>query len=114
MRLIVDRPHNDLLQQAVSTGFLGLAACVWLWVAIFRAGWRISCIERAEGSAMRFSARLLGGAVAYFCQLQFSNSYISVAPVFWTLVGLLAVYEGASQRRGRFGSLKQPAEWYKK
>ncbi len=99
MRIDVDRPHNDLLQQAVATGLLGLAAYLWMWCMLFRTGWRA-----ARGShggprlepapwAEAVAAGLLGGAAGYFVQLQFSFSYVSVAPMFWTLVGTLLALE---------------------
>lgn len=86
MRIEVDRPHNDLLQQAVSTGLLGLAAYVWLWGTVFRTGWQAA---RADPGRAGLASGLLAGCAAYFVQLQFSFSYVSVAPVFWSLVGIL-------------------------
>ncbi len=124
--LIIDRPHNDLLQQAVSTGLLGLAVYVWLWLTMLRTAWQVARRERRRavvasasvtvlppsaggvrslsGGARslsgggglgeaRFGAALasglVGGLAAYFAQLQFSFNYVSVAPVFWILVGAL-------------------------
>lgn len=91
MRIEVDRPHSDLLQQAVSTGLLGLGAYVWLWCTLFRAGWQAARGDRGSASdaAGGIAAGLLGGIAGYFLQLQFSFSYVSVAPVFWSLAGVL-------------------------
>ena len=36
------------------------------------------------------SAGLFGGFVAYLAQLQLSFSFVSVAPLFWVLVGAVA------------------------
>ncbi len=95
-RVYVDRPHNDLLQQAVATGFIGLAAYVWLWTVLFKTAWRTARTAGPVAPA-GLAAGLLGGLVAYFFQLQFSFSYVSVAPVFWCLVGLLlALDKGAA------------------
>lgn len=135
-RLIVDRPHNDLLQQAVSAGLIGAAAYGWLWLAMLRTAWQaarpaagapgpgpwsapgskagarptvrtsyVAAPPWAPPGGVRASGRgggpaegrlaaavasgLLGGLAAYLAQLQFSFSFVSVAPVFWTLVGLL-------------------------
>jgi hypothetical protein len=92
-RIYVDRPHNDLLQQAVSTGLLGLAAYVWMWGAVFAATWRAARAAAPATPGAGAAAGMLGGFAAYFCQLQFSFSYVSVAPVFWTLVGVALVLE---------------------
>jgi len=95
MRIEVDRPHSDLLQQAVSTGLLGLGAYVWLWCTLFRAGWQAARADRgnAANAAGGVAAGLLGGCAGYFVQLQFSFSYVSVAPVFWSLAGVLLALE---------------------
>lgn len=92
MRIVVDRPHNDLLQQVVATGFIGLAAYGWMWSALFRTAWRVGRDGEREDVAC-IAAGLLGGFAAYFVQLQFSFSYVSVAPVFWSFVGLLLALE---------------------
>ncbi len=94
--LVVDRPHNDLLQQAISTGLVGLGLYVWLWVMIFQTVGRSACAERLGRTSAGVAAGLLGGMVAYFCQLQLSFSYVSVAPVFWSLVGLALALGQAS------------------
>jgi len=97
-QIIVDRPHNDLLQQAVSTGLVGLAAYLWLWGAVFRTGWRVARADREAALSVPsagLAACLLGGAAGYFAQLQLSFSYVSVATVFWSLVGLLLALDMA-------------------
>jgi len=91
--LIVDRPHNDLLQQAIATGLVGLAAYLWLWAALVRTAWRAARTGRTPGAAA-LGAGLFGGFVAYFAQLQVLFSYVSVAPVFWVLVGVLLALDG--------------------
>ncbi len=96
MHIVVDRPHNDLLQQAVAAGFVGLAAYGWVWMALFRTAWRMGRTGQREGVACT-AAGLLGGFAAYFVQLQFSFSYVSVAPVFWSLVGLLLALDSGSR-----------------
>lgn len=90
----VDRPHNDLMQQAVSTGLVGLAAYIWMWSALFKTAWRAARAAAPDTLAARLTGGLLGGFAAYAFQLQFSFSYVSVAPVFWSLVGLLLVISG--------------------
>ncbi|HLN13556.1 MAG TPA: hypothetical protein VK587_10205, partial [bacterium] len=97
MNLIVDRPHNDLLQQAIATGLVGLAAYLWLWGALLRTGWRVARAGAAPWTRT-LAAGLLGGLVAYFVQLQLAFSYVSVAPVLWVLIGVLLVLD-----RGRAG-----------
>lgn len=95
-RVYVDRPHNDLLQQAVAAGLIGLAVYVWMWTALFRTAWKIARSGRAA-PASGLASGLLGGFTAYIIQLQASFSFVSVAPVFWCLVGVLFALETSAR-----------------
>jgi O-antigen ligase len=102
--IIVDRPHNDLLQQAIAAGIVGLAAYVWLCWTVLAVAWRTARgriygdhgLRRGDDRQSSLvdpalvGAGLFGGFVAYFAQLQLSFSYVSVAPLFWVLVGAAA------------------------
>lgn len=112
--VIVDRPHNDLLQHAVAAGFVGLGAYVWLWYTVLRMTWRAARVRGAGDHGLRrgddrrsllvdppvIAAGLFGGFVAYLAQLQLSFSYVSVAPVFWVLVGAAAALRPRVAWRG--------------
>lgn len=102
--IIVDRPHNDLLQQAIAAGLVGLAAYVWLWFAVLRTAWQTARARVYGDHGLRrgddrrsslvdpsvIGPGLLGGFAAYLAQLQLSFSYVSVAPLFWVLLGAAA------------------------
>ena len=102
--VIVDRPHNDLLQQAIAAGLLGLAAYLWLWSAVLSTAWKTARARAHGDHGLRrgddrpsllvdpsvIGPGLAGGLAAYFAQLQLSFSYVSVAPLFWVLVGAVA------------------------
>jgi O-antigen ligase len=115
--VIVDRPHNDLLQQAIASGVVGLAAYLWLWWAILCGAWR-TARSRAYGDhglgrgddrrsllvdPQIIGAGLLGGFASYLAQLQLSFSFVSVAPVFWVLVGTVAALRPRVAWTGRPG-----------
>ena len=102
--IIVDRPHNDLLQQAIAAGLLGLAAYLWFWSTVLRTAWQTARARGYGDHGLRrgddtrsplvdprvIGPGLVGGFAAYFAQLQLSFSYVSVAPVFWVLLGVVA------------------------
>lgn len=74
----VDRAHNDLLHTAATTGLLGLAAYLWIFVSYFRdayarGGWTL--------------AALSGGVLAYFVQLQTAFPSIVSNVAFWSILG---------------------------
>lgn len=123
-QIVVDRPHNDLLQQAIAAGLVGLAAYLWLWWAVLRTTWQTARARVHGDHGLRrgddrrsslvdpavIGPGLLGGFAAYFAQLQLSFSYVSVAPLFWVLVGAAAALRprvasgGSPELAGRFRS----------
>jgi putative inorganic carbon (HCO3(-)) transporter len=84
-----DKAHNDLLQVAVTTGLLGLAAYLFLMSRFF---WL--------GLSRRRQDKLLGiilpGLLGYWASLQLSFSVVSVAPFFWLLSGMSLARNGSS------------------
>ena len=121
-QIIVDRPHNDLLQQAIAAGLLGLAAYLWFWYTVFRTTWTTARARVYGDHGLRrgddrrsslvdpcvIGPGLVGGFAAYFAQMQLSLSYVSVAPLFWVLLGVVAalrprvVWGGSPELAGRF------------
>lgn len=84
----VDKAHSDLLQVGVATGFLGLAAYLWLLLAGARAAWRGGRVAGAEGAER---VAVAAGALAYWLAAQVTITHVSSAPSFWLFLGLLAV-----------------------
>jgi O-antigen ligase len=92
--VLIDTPHNELLHVAYSTGLLGLAAVLWLWIAAGRAllaGLQEPLASPAIGAAL--AAALCG----YFIWMQFAWSMIGPANVFWVVVGLAATVSGPAR-----------------
>jgi type II secretory pathway pseudopilin PulG len=75
----VDRAHNQLLQVAATTGLLGLAAYLWVFVSYFRNAYR-------RGGWPLIA--LCGGVLAYFLQLQTGIDAIDTSVVFWAILGV--------------------------
>jgi O-antigen ligase/type II secretory pathway pseudopilin PulG len=74
----VDRAHNDFLQIAATTGLLGLAAYVWIFVSYF------SNAYRCGGWPL---LALSGAVLAYVIQLQLSFPSAASNVAFWGLLG---------------------------
>ncbi len=86
----VDKAHNDLLQTAVTLGLVGLSAYLFLLGRFFWLALR----EHHKDDLLVYSLPALLG---YWISLELSFSVVSVAPVFWIIMGMSS---------GRFGIAK--------
>lgn len=91
--LYMDKPHNQILQVAATTGLLGLAAYLWLLVSYFRNAYR-------SGGWVLLA--LSGGMLAYLMQIQTSFTTIVDGVAFWAVLG-------ASAAVMRLPDLREPA-----
>ena len=76
---VIDKAHNEFLQVAATTGLLGLAAYLWLFVSYFRKAYRSGGWELLA---------LSGGVLAYILQLQTAFTTIVPGVIFWAMLGL--------------------------
>jgi O-antigen ligase len=86
--IIVDKPHNMYLQTAVNTGILSLIALFVLFI-----GYIISSISLYRKSEYDNFYAVAGFAIfvallGYMGTGFFNDSIVSVAPVFWGLLGM--------------------------
>jgi O-antigen ligase len=75
----IDKAHNEFLQVAATTGLLGLAAYLWLFVSYFRHAYR------SGGWPL---LALSGGVLAYILQLQTAFTTITTGVTFWAILGV--------------------------
>lgn len=81
-----DKAHNEMLQIATSAGLLGLMVYLWLLVTFLVKG--LGALRRARPPNRTLLVGLMAAIIGYLIQIQFSFSIISVAPLFWLLLGL--------------------------
>ncbi len=85
--LTIDKAHNDTLDLAMSVGVLGVLAFWSVLGLSLRRGLRAA---GAGGPHALLASALTVGIAAYWFVLQFHFSVVSVAPVFWSALGILA------------------------
>jgi len=86
--LVVDKPHNAYLQTAVNTGVLSLLGLLVVLMGQLACGVRLYLRRPARGPLAGAGVGLFGAAAGYAVAALFNDSVVSVAPVFWTLLGL--------------------------
>jgi len=80
----IDKAHNETLDMAMSVGALGVAAFGWVLVSTLRnatSAWGPSSPPRV------LAAACVAAIVGYWVDVQWHFSVVSVAPVFWSVLG---------------------------
>lgn len=92
---VVDKVHNELLQVAATTGLIGLATYLWVFVSYFRNAYR------SGGWPL---LALSGGVLAYILQLQTAFTTIATGVTFWAIFGVsvavMQIQERESSEQG--------------
>ncbi len=83
----IDKAHNDTVDLAMSAGVLGVAA---FWWVLLRAGKRAWEGIREGGPLQIAAIGTLAAAAGYWVDVQWHFSTVSVAPVFWSVLGAAA------------------------
>ncbi|KPU44958.1 O-antigen ligase [Oxobacter pfennigii] len=92
--IYVDKAHNEYLQIAVTMGFPALFAYLWFLALIIYKSFK--ALKRHKNI---YLVCLLSAVISYLIQAFFNISVVSVAPVFWSVLGLLmASYKKAGVR----------------
>ena len=86
--VIVDKPHNFYLQTAINTGVLSLLSLVVLFVVgISSRQFGFGRVKPGPDPAVGSASPSWSGVAGYLVAACFNDSVVSVAPVFWVLLG---------------------------
>ena len=86
--MVIDKPHNMYLQIAINTGVISLLALLALWGIYI-----VSSLILYSKVSFAKKEEIIGGAcmisvVGYLMAALFNDSVVSVAPLFWLILGL--------------------------
>ena len=84
---IVDKPHNMYMQTAINTGVISLIALIMIWGLYLIDSFK-TYINGNVGSFVEYvGAASFLSITAYLVAALFNDNVISVAPLFWVLLG---------------------------
>ena len=86
--LIIDKPHNLYLQISVNTGLLSLVALLFLFGIYLIKSVSLLYRSRFDNFSHTASLAITASIIGYLISGLFTDSTVSVAPVFWVLLGL--------------------------
>jgi hypothetical protein len=86
---IVDKPHNMYLQIGINTGVVSLIAVLFLLAAYLISSLKLYARKKVEiGEKEIFGMAFLSAVIGYAVSNLANDSLVSVAPVFWIILGL--------------------------
>ncbi len=88
MNIIVDKPHNLYLQTAINTGAASLVAKLILFAYYIASSIKLYFVNRFDDYFSIYGAAIFTAVCGYLTAGLFNDSVISVAPVFWVLLGV--------------------------
>lgn len=86
--IVIDKPHNMYLQTAINTGVISLLALMAIWIIYLFDSFRIYIRGNMESFAEYMGAATFLSITAYLVAGLFNDNIISVAPLFWILLGM--------------------------
>ncbi|MGP3777662.1 O-antigen ligase family protein [Halanaerobium saccharolyticum] len=97
---IVDKPHNFYLQLAINTGLVSLIAVVLLFAYHTIESLMIYLKKDFNSYYDYLGAAAFTAFVAYAAAALFNDSVVSVAPVFWFILGIGVKLNYLNKQRG--------------
>lgn len=98
--VVVDKPHNWYLQIGINTGIISLIAILGFlgWFAIKGLSlW----FKQEDGMIPALGSAFVCGVGGYCIAGLFNDSTVSVAPVFWVIVGLGVAFIMKYEKKGK-------------
>ena len=85
---VVDKPHNLYLNIALSEGVIALLAFLAVMVIYIVDSIKLYALKKYYDKSQRLGAATCLGVIGYLFAGIFNDSVISVAPVFWIVLGV--------------------------
>ncbi len=107
--IIVDKPHNMYIQIFMSSGLIALIAFLAICVFYLVDCFRLYALKKTYRSEQCFGISVMLAIVGYLAAGVFNDSVVSVAPVFWILLGTGAALNTINRRMDKEEREKQAA-----
>jgi O-antigen ligase len=86
--IVVDKPHNMYLQMGVNTGVISLLAFIFLIMVYLVSSVRLYFKTYPDTFTKLMGMCIFISVLGYCLAGIFNDSTVSVAPVFWTMLGM--------------------------
>ncbi len=86
--MLVDKPHNMYLQTAINTGVISLLALLALFIIYVAQSFKLYFNVKFDDYYSIIGVGIFLGVTGYLFAGLFNDSVVSVAPIFWMLLGI--------------------------
>jgi O-antigen ligase len=86
--MVVDKPHNLFLQIALNDGLIALLAFLAIMIIYIVDSVKLYSMKKYYEKSQLFGAVTCLGVIGYLFAGVFNDSVISVAPIFWIVLGV--------------------------
>ncbi|MCE5221761.1 MAG: O-antigen ligase family protein [Clostridium sp.] len=86
--MIVDKPHNLYLQIALNDGLIALSAFIFIMIIYIIDSIRLYAFKKHYNESQISGSSTCLGVIGYLFAGLFNDSVISVAPIFWIILGV--------------------------
>lgn len=86
--MVVDKPHNLYLQIALNNGFIALLAFLTIMIVYIVDSVKLYALKKYYKKSEIFGSVTCLGVVGYLFAGLFNDSVVSVAPIFWIVLGV--------------------------
>ncbi|HBH12556.1 MAG TPA: polymerase, partial [Clostridiales bacterium] len=97
--IIVDKPHNMYLQIGINTGFISLLALLAIYLMYFIDSMKLYYKRNLTTLMDYVGIGAFTGVMAYLGAAFFNDQIISVAPLFYVMVGLGIAINGLIRKQ---------------
>ena len=111
-QMLVDKPHNLYLQIGIQQGGIALIAFLALVGAYLVESFRLYALRKDYTAQEAVGAAWALAVIGYLGAGFFNDSLVSVAPIFWTLlgVGIASNWLNRKQRNAELSAIKNESE----
>jgi hypothetical protein len=85
---VIDKPHNLYLQTAINTGVVSLISLLLIWGTYLIDSFKLYIKKNLDSFVDYIGAAIFLSIIAYLVAGIFNDSVVSVAPLFWVLLGM--------------------------
>jgi len=85
--IIVDKPHNMYIQMIINTGFLSVVAVLGIFILYIIQTIRCIINNKSDKYILSLKFAFLAGILGYLFNGLTTDSVVSVAPIFWIMLG---------------------------